>query len=393
MPVDLYPHQRDAIDKLRNGNILWGDVGTGKSITAAAYYMENEAPKDVYVITTAKKRDGLDWEEEFIRFGVYKSRDATTAGVLRVDSWNNISKYKNVRDAFFIFDENRIIGEGEWAKAFVFIAKRNRWIILTATPGDTWLHYIAVMIANGFYKNRTEFKDEHVVYNTFVKFPKIDHYKNTAKLEKLRKSIIVHMPYERHTSRMVRYVSVDYDQSTFEKVWKSRWNVFKDAPVKSTMEMFYASRRVVNSDITRLDSLRRLMITHPRMIVFYNFDYELDMIRTLSDEIHISEWNGHNHHPIPEGDRWLYIVQYAAGAESWNCTTTDTMVFWSLTYSYIVWHQAHGRIDRLNTPFSVLHYYVFMSLSEIDKIVLDSLRQKKSFNETSYVLGLSVKSQ
>jgi hypothetical protein len=382
--VDLFPHQRKAVDQLSNGKILWGGVGTGKSLTAATYYIEKEAPRDVYVITTAKKRDSLDWETEFAKYGVGLHKHATVAGVLRVDSWNNIAKYKNVRGAFFIFDEQRLVGSGAWSKAFIHIAKHNNWILLTATPGDSWLDYIPVFIANGFYPNRTTFKREHVVYNSYSKFPKVDHYVNEGKLSRLRRSLLVHMKYERHTTRVAHTVEVSYDQEKFNRVANDRWNIYQDKPVESLAELFYTLRKVVYSDPSRLEAVREIIRKTPRVILFYNFDYELEMYRKLAKEVPVAEWNGHKHEEIPNTDRWLYLVQYVSGAEGWNCTTTDTIVFSSLTYSYKVWHQAHGRTDRLNTPFKVLHYHKLMSNAWIDKAVANSLGEKHSFNETAY---------
>ena len=385
MAVDLYPNQIEAVKQLSNGKILWGGVGAGKSRTAAAYYMANEAPKDVYVITTAMKRDSLDWESEFVQYGVWKDRDATTEGVLRVDSWNNIAKYKNVRNAFFIFDEQRLVGGGAWAKAFIFISKHNNWILLSATPGDNWMDYAAVFIANGFYRNRTEFKMEHVIYSPYSKFPKIERYVGTDKLERLRKSLLVHMPYTSHAKREEINIPVGYDVELFKQVAEKRWNPYLDRPVREVSEMFRLLRRVAYSHHSRLDAMRELMRDHPRLIVFYNFDYELEALRTLAADIPVSEWNGHRHDPVPGTDRWLYLVQYTAGAEGWNCITTDAVVFYSLTYSYKQWHQAHGRIDRLNTPYKILYYYALMSTSFIDISVLNSLMAKKDFNEIEFL--------
>lgn len=385
MSVDLYPHQRKAVDKLANGKILWGGVGTGKSITAAAYYMEKEAPKDVYVITTAKKRDSLDWEKDFVKYGVYKSTDATVAGVLTVDSWNNIGKYKDVKDAFFILDEQRLVGSGAWAKAFIQIAKHNHWIILSATPGDNWLDYAAVFIANGFYKNRTEFKREHVVYSSYTKFPKVERYLGEAKLERLRGSILVHMPYHRHTTRVSTNIPVEHDKEKLAKVLEKRWNVYEERPIRDVAELFAVMRKVVNSDVTRLHAVRTLLKEHDRMIVFYSFNYELELLRKLATDVTVAEWNGHKHEPVPDTKRWVYLVQYVAGAEGWNCIETDTMIFFSLTYSYKIWKQAHGRIDRLNTPYTLLNYFTLLSDSVIDRAVMKALKEKHSFNEAKFV--------
>lgn len=380
--VELWPHQQEALKKLDNGKILWGDVGTGKSAVAARYYIDREAPKDVYVITTAKKRDELDWDKEFVPYGV--TRTVSTQGKLVIDSWNQIQKYKDVKDAFFIFDEQRLVGSGKWVQAFQRIAKANHWILLSATPGDTWMDYIPVFVANGFYKNRTEFKWEHVVYNTHAKFPKVDRYLGVAKLVRHRNRILVEMPFVRHTERITTHKLVSYEPDVLQKVVKDRWNVFTEEPIQSLAELFYVMRKVVNADGSRFIAVRELLKKHPRLIVFYNFDYELEILRELSEDTTVAEWNGHRHQPIPETDSWVYLVQYAAGSEGWNCTSTNAIVFYSPTYSYKHWHQAHGRIDRLNTPYKNLFYYVLKSDSVIENLILTSLSKKRSFNEKEF---------
>lgn len=385
--VELRSHQQTALGKLKNGSILWGGVGSGKSRVAMAYYMRHEAPKDLVVITTAKKRDSLDWAGEAAKWGV--GREATVAGTLTVDSWNNLHKYIATENIFFVFDEQRLVGSGAWVKSFLKIVKNNRWIMLSATPGDTWLDFIPVFVANGFYRNRTEFKREHVVYNTYAKYPKVDRYVNVQKLVKYRNQILVKMPYDRQTVRHEINCWVDHDAELYKKAWVDRWNPYEDRPIQEVGELFHVIRRVVNSDRSRLSKLAKLLEEHERVIVFYTFDYELEIIRELRDETALgqdgngtwgySEWNGHKHEEIPETDRWLYVCQYLAAAEGWNCTSTDTVVFWSMTYSYKLWEQAHGRIDRLDTPFVDLNYYTMRSKAQIDTAVWRSLKTKKSF--------------
>ncbi|AWN05952.1 DNA helicase [Streptomyces phage CricKo] len=386
MAVTLYPHQEKAVEALSSGKILWGGVGTGKSITAAVYHVRKQVPRDVYVITTAKKRDDMDWEGEFVKVGISKhARSPELKSRLFVDSWNNIAKYKNVRGAFFIFDEQRLVGSGAWVKAFQFIAKNNTWILLSATPGDTWLDYAPVFIANGYYKNITQFKYEHVEYEAYAKFPKVKKYHDVKKLERLRESLLVHMPYERHTTRVIQNVTVTFNPELLNTVTKDRWNPYEERPIRSLAEFFYLTRRVVYSDPSRLAAVRERIERHPRLILFYNFDYELQILRSLSGETTVAEWNGHKHEAVPDSERWAYLVQYTAGAEGWNCTTTDSTLFYSLTYSYKQWHQAKGRTDRLNTPFTVLNYYVLLADVWIDDAVMKSLSEKHSFNEVRFV--------
>lgn len=384
MELLLRPHQMEALRKLKDGRILWGGVGSGKSRVALAYYMLTDAKEDIYVITTAKKRDTLDWEKEAAKFGIGKESNATVAGTMTVDSWNNLHKYDKVENAFFVFDEQRLVGGGKWSKAFIKVAKNNRWILLSATPGDTWLDYISVFVANGFYKNRTAFKREHVIYNSYTKFPKVERYVGVQQLVRLRSQILVKMPYEKETVRHDVNVWVEHDSEAMLEVEKRRWNVFEKRPIRDIGEMFHLMRQVANTDPSRLAAVRELLERHKRLIVFYTFDYELEILRELQGEVEYAEWNGHKHEKLPEGDRWVYVVQYLAGAEGWNCTTTDCVVFWSLTYSYKIWEQAHGRIDRLDTTFSDLYYYALRSKAKIDQAIWRSLKAKKSFQNSDF---------
>lgn len=404
--MQLKPHQLEALSKIKNGCIVCGGVGSGKSITSLAYYyMQNggdistlkggdyvymKKPKDLYIITTARKRDTLEWNDELTRFLLYPDPDVNSYdNTVVVDSWNNIQKYQKVFGAFFIFDEQRVVGSGAWVKAFLNIARKNQWILLSATPGDRWVDYIPVFVANGFYKNKTQFLDEHVVYSRFSKYPKIDRYLNTGRLLKLRREILVDMPYERETERHHHDILVTYDITLYKESTKNRWNPYLDEPMTNAASLCFVQRRIVNSDPSREKALMDIFEKHPKLIVFYNFNYELDILRELltRHRIRFSEWNGQNHEKIPSGKQWMYLVQYSAGAEGWNCITTDTIVFYSQNYSYRILEQSCGRIDRLNTPYHDLYYYHFKSKSSIDIGIARALREKRNFNERDYIYG------
>lgn len=417
MSINLLDHQKDAVTRIQNGYILCGGVGSGKSRTGLAYYFKEQGsdfldhleksewndfyecmshsftyrpmkkPKDLYIITTAKKRDNLEWEEELSHFlmsthpevGLYKNK-------VVVDSWNNIGKYSGVSGAFFLFDEQRLVGSGAWVKAFYKIAKANNWVLLSATPGDTWSDYIPVFIANGFYKNKTAFVNEHVIYSRFSKYPKIDRYINVGRLIRLRDRILVDMEFKRKTIPHHEDVYVSYDISTYKDLTRNRWDIWNDKPFTNASELCYAMRRVVNSADSRQIAVMELFEKHPRVIIFYNFDYEREILRDIyyGEDVEIAEWSGHAHQPVPESGKWVYLVQYTAGCEGWNCITTDTIIFYSQNYSYKVMAQASGRIDRLNTPYTDLYYYHLKSRSGIDLAISRALKNKKKFNERKF---------
>ena len=400
--IQLFEHQISAVRKMKNGCILCAGVGSGKSRTALAYYylcnggeltednyvpME-DPPKDLYIITTAKKRDSLDWEGELSPFLL-----STHSGVnlysnkVVVDSWNNIKKYKDVTRSFFIFDEQRVVGRGVWVKSFLKITRSNSWILLSATPGDTWQDYIPVFIANGFYKNRTEFNREHVVFSRFAKYPKVDRYLNTRRLVRLRDSLLIKMDFDRRTMAHHEDVWVSYDLDQYREVTRNRWDPYKNEPIANAGVLCYIWRKIVNSSESRQMAVLEIFEKHPKAIIFYNFDYELDILKdiTYGDDVEMAEWNGHKHQPIPKSNRWVYLVQYTAGCEGWNCISTDTIIFYSQNYSYKVMVQAAGRIDRLNTPYTDLYYFHLKSRSKIDIAINRANAEKKKFNETKFV--------
>lgn len=397
----LYPHQGQAIDRMFNGCILNGGVGSGKSRTGLFYYFKENGgwiegqeytpmknPRDLYIITTAMKRDKLEWEDELSNYLMSTNPKANYyTNKIVVDSWNNIKKYVGVTNAFFIFDEDRVCGSGAWVKAFLKIVKSNKWIILSATAGDTWSDYIPVFIANGFYKNRSEFIREHVVYSRFSKFPKIDRYLGTGKLLKLRDRILIDMDFDRPTTQHHEDVYCEYDIPKYKEAMRTRWDPYKNEPIQQASGLCYVLRRIVNEDESRQVAVCEIFEKHPKLIIFYNFDYELELLKGIyyGDEVKIAEWNGHAHQSVPDSKSWVYLVQYTAGAEGWNSIKTDTIVFFSQNYSYKVMQQASGRIDRLNTPFRDLYYYHLKSRAGIDLAIGKALGEKKQFNESRWV--------
>lgn len=399
--INLYEHQQEAIRRMKNGCILCGQVGSGKSRTALAYYyisnggdldsndrsglMKN--PKDLYIITTARKRDTRDWEMEGIPFHISSDPECTPyKNRVVVDSWNNIKKYIGISDAFFIFDEQRVVGTGKWARAFISLARRNDWILLSATPGDTWMDYWAVFVANGFFRNITEFRNAHVIYNNYANFPQIDHYVGEDRLEQLRDSILVDMDDLRETKEHHFDVWTSYNIADYKTLIRDRWNIWEEKPIANAGELCYALRKVVNSDESRLLKVLEIVEDHPKVIIFYNFDYELELLKRVEygPDVEVAEWNGHKHELIPKANKWVYLVQYTAGAEGWNCTETDVIIFYSQNYSYKIMIQSSGRINRINTRYVDLYYYHLKSKAPIDIAISRALRQKKNFNERAF---------
>lgn len=408
MSVKLMAHQIEALDRMKNGCVLNGDVGSGKSITALAYYYIRQGgpkssmidkdyvlmknPKDLYIITTARKRDELEWDKELNPFLMSTHPEVTPyKHKVVIDSWNNIKKYKKVYGAFFIFDEQRVIGKGAWVKSFLDIARKNEWILLSATPGDKWEDYIPIFIANGFYKSRTEFINRHIVYDPRVKnYPKISRYLDVGVLIRYRKQVLVVMPDVRKTKQHHIDIFVDYDISTYKDTRKNRWDPYRNEPITTPSILTYVLRKIVNSDESRQRAILELLEDHPKMIIFYNFNYELDILRSILNPIpglEVAEWNGQIHQPVPDTKYWVYLVQYTAGSEGWNCITTDTIVFYSQNGTYRTMHQACGRINRIITPFVDLYYYHLRSRSSVDLSLARSYEEKKDFNASAFGRG------
>lgn len=402
MGIELYAHQQEALNKLHNGAILNGTVGSGKSITGLAYYftkvcdgdlstLKMGKPIDIYIITTAMKRDKKEWDDECSRYLLSTDANKCYHGVkVVIDSWNNIKKYEGVSGAFFLFDEQRVVGNGAWVKAFLKITKVNQWILLSGTPGDSYMDYIPVFLANGFYKNRTEFIRNHVIYKRYLKYPAVERFVGTKKLAYLREKVLIDMNFKRSTVAHHETIIVPYDVDIYQQLLKTRWNSYESRPVETSAELCYLLRKTVNSDYRRLEALSKLLRAHSRSIIFFNHTYEVELIMDLCKSLDIpcARWDGKKHEPIPNTKRWAYIVQYAAGDSGWNCTDTDTVIFYSQSYSYKSTVQAAGRIDRLNTPFTDLYFFHLRSNAGIDRAIYSALKRKKEFNATRYIKKL-----
>ena len=387
MAIKLFEHQLEAVDKLSSGSILCGGVGTGKSLTSLGFYMKEYKKKDLYIITTAKKRDSVEWEGDCAKLALSKRMLSINGATLTIDSWNNIKKYDKVHSAFFIFDEQRLIGSGAWVKSFLKIARKNSWILLTATPGDTWTDYIPVFVANGFYKNRSHFLRDHAVFSRYTKYPKIDRFVDMARLLQLKQEVVVEMHYERKTIPHVKQIRASYDKDLFDTALNKRWNPYTNKPIKNISELCSTLRRVTNSDRSRIELTKKVLSNHRRVIIFYNFNYELEALLELGANLKIktAQWNGRAHEVVPINQRWIYLVQYTAGAEGWNCIATNVVLFYSQNYSYRIMTQAAGRIDRINTLHRDLYYYHITSTSKIDLAIEAALEKKENFNINKFI--------
>ena len=376
--IKLRLYQEEALDSMYDGCVLNGGVGSGKTITSLAYYLKCHRSKKLHIITTAMKRDTHDWEDEGAVIGIHD---------MIVDSWQSIKKYKDVKNAFFIFDEQKVLGNGTWVQSFLTITKNNAWVLLSGTPGDNWIAYIPLFIANGWYRNRTDFLEQHVEYDRFSKFPKIKKYHNINKLEFYKNKLLVNMVIKRNTIRNEEIVYCHYDKTDYDIVLKKRWNIFSEKPIKTNAEVVQCLRKVCGVDADRIFTTLDYILNNPRLIIFYNYNYELEILKSLCEEntIPYYERNGYKHDPVPTGPEWVYLVQYNSGCEGWNCITTDTILFYSQNYAYWVMEQAMGRIDRMNTKFIDLRYITLSTKSPIDTAIRTAILKKKKFNENVYI--------
>jgi hypothetical protein len=405
----LSEHQLEALALLRTGSILKGTVGSGKSRTAIAYFLQAECgwtmepfatvknpetKKQLLIITMAKKRDEHDWDYELAQFGI--PADIYGLSVI-VDSWNNIKKYESFT-GFAIFDEQKVSGYGAWVKSFLKITKQcSGWILLSATPGDTWLDYIPVFIANGFYKNKTAFVAEHVIFDRYSKYPKVDKYLRENKLLYLRDHITVNMDFQRSIEKHEIELWCDYDRKAYDFIKKERKDPYERIsrseetdgfiykPIKNNSKFCFLLRRAAYDHESRIGDLRDVVDKHGKVIVFYNFRRELEIIRSAFENGHITiaEYNGRRHDSIPTTNKWIYLVQYNL-SEGWNCITSDCVVFFSSNYSWRTLEQCKGRIDRMNTPFSDLYYYHIWSDAPIEKAIKAANKRKEIFNERQF---------
>lgn len=400
----LKPEQQEAVDKLQSGMILVANTGAGKSRTGIYWYFKENGgafinddyqpmkdPKDLYIITTANKRDTHDWDRELSLYLLSTDPEVNYYhNKVVVNSWQQIAKYKDISDAYFLFDEDHLTGSGAWVKTFLRIAQHNKWIILTATPGDKYEDYGPVFVANGYFRSIYEFKQKHLVYDYRPGWPRFVKCIGTTRLDRLKQRIIVRMNYEHDAEVHEKDILCEFDKELYKVVVKRRWDPYRNAPIENASQFCYCLRKITNLDESRIEACKQIVNEKNRVIIFYNHDPELELLKSVywGKDISVAELNGHAHEAIPSTPKWVYLVNYAAGAEAWECTKTDTVIFYSLNYSYKTMVQAAGRIDRRNTPFSDLYYYRLKSRAPIDLAIEKCLKEKKTFNENTFAQAL-----
>lgn len=404
--VNLRQFQHECVQALRSGKVLAAGVGAGKSIMALYWYVTKcctvrtshnangelfqimPGSPDLVIITTAKKRDNHEWDDELYRYALHQGENSKKMGRVHVtiDSWNNITKYVDT-SAVFIFDEQRAIGSGAWSKAFVRIARRNPWVMLSATPADTWSDWCPIFVADGFYRNRTEFFRRHAVYSRYTKYPRIDRWIDEDYLNRCRDRVLVTCEVPRETERVVHQLTCAYDKETVRKAMKTRWNPETEEPFLNATELCFYLRRVIDTDPTRLSYAAHVVRDHRKVIIFYTLRAELEQILKLEEVtgVPVYQYNGGRHDDLPQGNSWVYAVQFQAGSEGWNCTSCNTVLYWSLPYSYKQAEQAAGRIDRLDTSYKTLNYYIMRSFAPLDLGIIRALRNKENFNASGFL--------
>ena len=376
--IKLLKYQEEAIQKLHSGSVLYGATGSGKSLTGLAYYMRCWSHLDLYIITTSKKRNAGEWEEEIAKLGCPPPK--------AIDSWNRLKNYRMVSDAFFLFDEHKVGGHGKWAQSMITIAKKNKWILLTATPGDVWDDYASIFIANEFVKNKTTWNEDFCIFDRISKYPKIIGYQREDVLKNMRDAVLVPMEYQSEKVPIPYVIpyKVDHEEEAYVLARRKSLRHPEMRAFRNTSAMFAYMRMNLPDKESKIQALADVLKKEPKAIIFYNFTPEKYEIENAARQVNIPffQYNGQIKDNVPDGDTWVYAVQYTAGAEAWNCITCRTVIFYSMNYSYKVMTQAKGRIDRCNSPFDELHYYYFISPDfEIDQEILNALTRKEKFNE------------
>lgn len=411
--MNLYQFQKDYLRNLPGKFIFAADTGTGKSYMALEHFRHIVHTRVPLLILgpAAKMRTG-DWqraveevwpdpdERPDVSYYSYEkfTRNPTTKEYAKNGNRGVWREWAALPMASFavICDEahrmaNPTSGTG---KAMFEVSKRAGFFIgLTATPlPNGWISAANYFKVFGFTRNITEFKKRYCEIQTFKGFPEITGYYHEEELKSqwnlisrpLRKEDAIDLP---------AIVSVPVRVPTppaYTEVTKS--HMFGDKVLDNPSAYLHALRQsTLESKLPWLDQFVEGVSSN--IVIFYNYVSEreavLAMLKKNHKERQVFRVDGEVHGLPQRGDwdtlkRTITLAQYQSGSTGVEMTYADTIVFLSPTYSYTLYHQSVGRIERIGQEAKMTLYKV-CAPATVERDIWLAIKRKTNFSEEMWI--------
>lgn len=416
--MQLFPHQSKALDETKDFNRVayYLDMGLGKTFVGGEKAKQLDKP----LLVICQKSKIEDWVQHLVDIAGYDTFDLTdkkemeffmqvlngdpetankTAGVINYDLIFRRSYFAHITGFTLMLDESSII-QNETAKRSKFILKMQpeNVILLSGTPTagkyeKLWsqLRLLGWNISKDlFYKQYVEMEwiEDH---NSGFRIPHVVGYKNVDRLKKklaehgaifMKSEEVFDLP-EQTIIPVHSKAPKEYRKFMRDEIIALDGREFIGDTILS--KRIYARMICSYLNKERLADFKDLLqSTEDRLIVFYNFNDELNTLQNIVFEMErpFSVVNGETKDltAYEEHGDSITFVQYQAGAMGLNLQKANKIIYFSLTDRSELFEQSKKRIHRIGQE-KPCFYYLMICPGTVEEDILHTLELRKDYTD------------
>lgn len=407
--IKLYLHQSKALAELKGLNkcALYWDMGLGKTFGGSEKMMQLGAKVNLVICQKSKIRDWIEhfntYYDNYIIYDGTKKEclhrfldypyDEKQVLVINYELAFRRPELAKLKDFTLMLDESSLI-QNENSKRSKFILKKlqpKNVILLSGTPTGgkyerLWsqLHLLGWNIKKKTFYN--QYVDYHYEDNEGFPLMIIDGYKNEERLKRkmrqhgchfLKTDEVFDLPEQIHQTIGVQTTK---DYRIFRKdcivntLVGDDYSEYIELIGDTTLtKMLYERQLCGQYNPAKLEAFRDLVeSTNDRLIVFYNFNDELEKLSRIAWENHrpVAVVNGKQKDLLPyeNAPDSITFIQYQAGAMGLNLQKANKIVYFTPPLSSELFEQSKKRIHRIGQEKTCFYYYLTCKGSIEEKI-------------------------
>ncbi|CUO59524.1 DEAD/DEAH box helicase [Clostridium paraputrificum] len=392
--VTLLPHQERSIAATKDFNrcAYYLDMGLGKTFVGSEKLKELNANINLIICQKSKLQD---WCEHFKTYYpqyntiIYsKSMESIQTNSVIIINYDLVwrrPELLELKDFTLMLDESSCIkNEKSNRTKFILKLKPSNVILLSGTPtGGKYEELYSQCKLLGWKINKKAFWDTYIVTRKMdingFSIPIVVGYKNVDRFKaKLREYGAVFMKTEEVLDLPEQLDNVIKVESTkeYKKFVKNRLIEIDGKELvgdTSLTKLLYQRQLASQYNSNKTTMLRDLLeSTNDRVIIFYNFNEELEKIEDMCIRMErpVSVVNGQRKDlKCYEKDQdSVTLIQYQAGAMGLNLQKANKIIYFSLPLSSELFEQSKKRIHRIGQKNSCFYYYLITERSIEEKI-------------------------
>ena len=407
MKIELLPHQKKAIQRTENFNRVayYHDMGLGKTFTGSEKLMSYKTHKKLIICQKSKLPDWIEHMNKYYSDIVYDLSDKdqfyryivshNSIGVINYDLVFRRPDIAKLHDFSLLLDESSLIQNSK-AKRTKFILKLNPdgIVLLSGTPvGGKYENLYSQLKLLGIKMTNSEYWSRFIKYRIecYSGFPcKIPYgYKNVDELisllnshgaDFLKSDEVIDLP-----EQVFYHIDHGISNKYYDDILRDKYTVIDgkefiaDNPLKRLLYLRICCGAYNAERLNRFSDL--LESTDNRIVVFYNFNAELDAIIKVCDKPY-SIVNGQNKNidNFVNHDNGVVFVQYQSGAMGLNLQKANIIIYYSLPLSSELYEQSKKRIHRIGQK-STCFYYIMRCKKSVEEHIEKTLNMRRDYTD------------